>query len=112
MCRTCRKEVQSTNQRAIDKPLKRATFWMQEDTLSWLRSYARVSGISQGALVNAIILDFQLRKLNREAADPAKVERLQRYVDALLGATPDIQPSVSYRVTQARPLRQSHKTPK
>ena len=62
--------------------------------------------------MNAIILDFQLRKLNREAADPAKVERLQRYVDALLGAAPEIQPSVAYRVTQARPLRQSYKMPK
>lgn len=112
MWKTCRKEVQSTNQRAIDKPLKRATFWMQEDTLAWLRAYASVSGISQGALVNAIFLDFQLRKLNREAADPAKVERLQRYVDALLGAAPEIQPSVAYRVTQARPLRQSYKMPK
>lgn len=106
------RRCKSTNQRAIDKPLKRATFWMQEDTLSWLKAYASVSRISQGALVNAIILDFQLRKLNREAADPAKVDRLQRYVDALLGATPDIQPSAAYRVAQDSPLRQSHKTPK
>lgn len=112
MCKTCRKEVQTTNQRAIDKPLKRATFWMQEDTLAWLKAYAIVSGISQGALINAIILDFQLRKLNRELADPAKLERLKRYVEALLGGTPEIQPSAAYRVTQDSPLRQSRKTPK
>jgi len=112
MWKTRRKEVNNTNQRAIEQPLKRATFWMQDDTLSWIRAYAKISGISQGALVNAIILDYQLRRLNREAADPVKVEQLKRYVDALLGAAPEIQPSAAYRVTQARPLRQSYKLTK
>ena len=111
MLKNAERRCKSTNQRAIEQPLKRATFWMQGDTLEWIRYYASVSGISQGALVNAILLDYQLRHLNREAADPVKVSRLQSYVDALLGAAPEIQPSTAYRVTRARPLRQSFKSP-
>lgn len=92
--------------------MKRATFWMQDHVMSWLRSYAKVSGISQGALINAIILDFQLRKLDPMLTDPEKTASLRRYVDILLGGTPPITPNSSYRVSHIAPPRQFPKTPK
>lgn len=85
---------------------------MQEECLRWLKAYARVSGISQGALINAVLLDFQIRKLDPALADPAKVEQLRRYVDALLGAAPTMTPSPAYRVSHYTAPRQYPKTTK
>ena len=102
----------ATNQRAVTGALKRATFWMQEDTLKWIKAYAKVSGISQGALINAVLLDFQLRKLDPALTDPVKTARVRRYVDALLGLTPELEPSPAYMVSHHAPPRQFPKTPK
>lgn len=103
----------STNQRAQGEgSLKRATFWMQDPVLRWLKSYAKVSGISQGALINAIILDFQLRKLDPATTDPAKVAGLRRYVDILLGGCPPMQPAPQYRVAHHAAPRQFPKMTK
>lgn len=89
------------NQRSqTEGNLKRATYWMQEPTLRWLKWYAKASGISQGALINAIILDFQLRKTDHSVTDAAKVANLRRYVDVLLGGTPTITPAPYYRVSR------------
>lgn len=68
--------------------------------LKWLRHYSKVSGISQAALLNAIILDFQLKRLDPTLTDPAKVASLKRYVDVLLGAAPPIVPGAAYRVAR------------
>ena len=92
--------------------MKRATFWMQDDTLRWLKAYAKVSGISQGALINAVLLDFQLRKLDPQLTDPAKTARIRRYVDALLGSAPEIIPAPAYRVSHPAPVRQFPKSTK
>jgi hypothetical protein len=104
----------TTNQQRLapDLPLKRATFWMQEPVIGWLRAYAKASGITQGALLNAIILDYQLRNIDKTLLDPTKAAKIRRYVDALLGACPPIKPAPSYRVTQGRPVSQAYKSPK
>ena len=73
---------------------------MQVPVLKWLRHYSKVSGISQAALLNAIILDFQLKRLDPTVTDPAKVASLKRYVDVLLGAAPPIVPGAAYRVAR------------
>lgn len=109
----CLKEVKAINQRSqSSEGLKRATFWMQEPVLTWIRNYSKVSGISQAALINAIILDFQLKKLDPTLTDPAKVAGLRRYVDVLLGAAPPIVPGAAYRVARDPAPRQFPKSPK
>lgn len=101
MWKNCGKEGGVINQRSqTEGTLKRATYWMQEPTIQWLKWYARASGISQGALINAIILDFQLRKMDPSVTDAAKVASLRRYVDVLLGGTPPIKPALYYRVSR------------
>ena len=91
-----------TNQRSITPSvtLKRATFWMQDITINWVRSYAKVSGLSQGALINAILLDYQA------------YARMERYVEALLGCCPELKPAPFLRVAQGRAVRQADKLPK
>ena len=103
-----------TNQRSLtpSATLKRATFWMQEITVNWVRSYAKVSGISQGALINAIILDYQLKHIDMKDVDPAAYARMRRYVEALLGSCPELKPAPYLRVAQSRPIRQADKRPK
>ena len=96
------------NQKALDKPMKRATFWMQKDSLEWLKAYAESCGISQGALINALLLDLQLRKLDMSQADEKKIARLRVYVDALLGLAPEISPAPAYRVAHHAIPRQFH----
>lgn len=85
---------------------------MQEITVNWVRSYAKVSGISQGALINAIILDYQLKHMNMQEVDPEAFARMRRYVDALLGRSPQLQPAPFLRVAQKYPIRQADKRPK
>ena len=80
--------------------------------MNWVRSYAKVSGISQGALINAIILDYQLKHINMQDVDPEAFARMRRYVDALLGSCPELKPSPYLRVSQGRPIRQADKRPK
>lgn len=52
-------------------PLEKVCFRMQPSTVGYIRTAARESGLSQSAVLNAIILDFMLR----QADDPAKLER-------------------------------------
>lgn len=85
---------------------------MQELTLNWVRSYAKVSGLSQGALINAIILDYQLKHIDMRDVDPEAYARMKRYVEALLGSCPELKPAPFLRVAQSRPLRQADKWPK
>ena len=85
---------------------------MQEVTLNWLRRYAKVSGISQGALINAIILDYQLKHMNMQDVDSQAYARMQRYVAALLGNCPELNPAPFLRVAQDRPSRQADKSTK
>lgn len=73
---------------------------MQEPALKWLKWYSKASGVSQGALINAIILDFQLRKMDPALTDQAKVANLRRYVDILLGQAPTMTPSPYYRLSR------------
>lgn len=103
-----------TNQRSITPSvtLKRATFWMQDITINWVRSYAKVSGISQGALINAIILDYQLKHINMQDVDPQAYARMERYVEALLGSCPELKPAPFLRVSQGRAVRQADKATK
>ena len=103
-----------TNQRSITPSvtLKRAMFWMQDITINWVRSYAKVSGLSQGALINAILLDYQLKHINMQDVDPQAYARMERYVEALLGCCPELKPAPFLRVAQGRAVRQADKLPK
>lgn len=113
MCESLWRKEEVTNQRnlAPSYALKRATFWMQEITLDWIRAYAKVSGVSQGALINAIILDYQLKHINMSDVDPEAFARMRRFVDALLAACPELKPAPFLRVSQGHPSRQADKTP-
>lgn len=51
-------------------PLEKVCFRMQPSTVAYIRAAARESGLSQSAVLNAIILDFVLRQ-----AEPGTVER-------------------------------------
>ena len=114
MLETLWRKEEPTNQRRLmpTSALKRATFWMQDSTLDWIRSYAKVSRISQGALINAVIMDFQLRRLNMDEVDPEAYARMRRFVDALLGACPELKPAPFLRVAHGKPFRQADKSPK
>lgn len=60
-------------------PLEKVCFRMQPSTVAYIRAAARESGLSQSAVLNAIILDFALRQV-----EPGTVERsysLRRAVD-------------------------------
>ena len=81
---------------------------MQEDVLLWLKRYAKASGITQGALLNCLILRYQLDRLD-QTADPVKVARIRRYVETMLAAAPEIVPNPAYRVSRTAPVRQSSK---
>lgn len=62
-----------------DIPLEKVCFRMQPSTVAYIRAAARESGLSQSAVLNAIILDFALRQV-----EPGTVERsfsLKRAVD-------------------------------
>lgn len=56
------------NQRRLtaQMPLDKVTFRMQSETAAYIRAAARMSGLSQSAVLNAIILDFALRQVEPE----------------------------------------------
>lgn len=60
------------NQRRLtaQMPLDKVCFRMQSETIAYIRAAARESGLSQSAVLNAIILDFAIRQ-----ADPVQIER-------------------------------------
>lgn len=72
------------------KRLKRATFWMDVDSLSWIRSYAKQCRISQGALINAVLADFMASKCV-PSSDPRRVEDLRNYSRILLARAPNLR---------------------
>lgn len=84
------------NQRQIGrKSLKKATYWMQPETVEWLRAVSESSGLSQGAILNVILLDYQLRQIPPERiAQSFRLRDARQYCNNLLGA---ISPT-SYRI--------------
>lgn len=75
--------------------LQRATFWMQPEVLQWFRRAAKESGLSQAALLNAIIIDFMIRRADEDlqsAPDEhrADLTRLKKYIKILLENLPKI----------------------
>ena len=70
--------------------LKRATFWLDVQTLTWIKTYARRCGISQGALLNAVLADYMARKCV-PSSEPRAVAALEEYARILLAKAPDLR---------------------
>lgn len=84
-------------------PLKKGTFWLATSVLAWLRDYARAAGISQGAIINALLFRFMCEKLTPGTYNKERVQRILDRQEAILGAAPYLRPN--------RYLRLPHNTP-
>lgn len=70
-------------------PLEKVCFRMQAETVRYVRDVARESGLSQSAVLNAIILDFALRQAEPGALERStKLARAASYAAALVARMP------------------------
>lgn len=70
-------------------PLEKVCFRMQAETVAYIRDVARESGLSQSAVLNAIILDFVFRQAESGAIERStKLQRAARYAAALVARMP------------------------
>lgn len=87
-------------------PLKKGTFWLQASVLEWLRDYARAAGISQGAIINALLFRFMCEKLTPGTYHKDRVQRILDRQEAILGAAPHLKPNRYLSLTHSRADRQ------
>lgn len=79
------------NQRRLtaQMPLDKVTFRMQSETVAYIRAAARASGLSQSAVLNAIILDFALRQIEPEKIQHSfTLRKAADYAEMLCGHLP------------------------
>ena len=70
-------------------PLEKVCFRMQPSTVAYIRAAARESGLSQSAVLNAIILDFALRQVEPGTVERSfKLKRAAAYAAALVAHLP------------------------
>ena len=84
------------------EPLKKGTFWMQASVLDWLRDYARAAGVSQGAIINALLFRFMCEKLTPGTYHKERVQRILDRQEAILGAAPYLRPNRYLSLSQRR----------
>lgn len=70
-------------------PLEKVCFRMQTESIEYVRSVARESGLSQSAVLNAIILDFVFRQAEAGAIERStKLQRAATYAASLVSRMP------------------------
>lgn len=70
-------------------PLEKVCFRMQPSTIAYIRAAARASGLSQSAVLNAIILDFVCRQAEEGAMENSTtLRRAAAYASALVAHLP------------------------
>ena len=70
-------------------PLEKICFRMQTESAAYVRALARESGLSQSAVLNAIILDFAIRQAEPGAVERStKLQRAARYAATLVARMP------------------------
>lgn len=74
---------------SLSMPLEKVCFRMQPSTVAYIRAAARESGLSQSAVLNAIILDFAIRQAEPGAVErSSKLKRAADYAAALVSHLP------------------------
>lgn len=73
----------------LSLPLEKVCFRMQPSTAAYVRAAARSSGLSQSAVLNAIILDFAIRQAEDGALENSSaLRRAAAYASALVAHLP------------------------
>lgn len=93
-------------------PLKKGTFWLASSVLDWLRDYARAAGVSQGAIINALLFRFMCEKLVPGSYREDRVRRILDRQAAILGAAPQLRPNRYLSLSQSRAEGQPHEREK
>lgn len=70
--------------------LKQVTYRLDTETIKWVKMYAKACGVSQGALINAVLADFMTRKVMPDT-DPERVEELKTYAGIILARAPRLR---------------------
>lgn len=74
---------------SLSIPLEKVCFRMQPSTVAYVRAAARASGLSQSAVLNAIILDFCIRQAEDGALEKSSALRhAKSYASALVSHIP------------------------
>ena len=91
----------------LSQPLEKVCFRMQPSTVAYIRAAARESGLSQSAVLNAIILDFALRQV-----EPGTVERSYKLKHAVDYAAALVSHIPKNSLSQLLAFCQDHVPPK
>lgn len=67
-----------------EKNLVHTSYWMQPWAHDYIQQAAKLSRLSQAAVINAIVIDFWLRSLPRARRAEPEYAKTRQYVDMML----------------------------